>query len=51
MEISTFTAPKIALKVGVSSQLQDKHLESSIAIEHALPNKIYQWPSHGINSY
>jgi hypothetical protein len=32
MEISTFTASKIALKVGDSSQLQGKSLESTLAL-------------------
>jgi hypothetical protein len=31
-EISTFTAPTIALKVGVSSQFQGKSLESTPAL-------------------
>ncbi len=32
IEISTFTALTIALKVGLSSQLQGKSLESTLAL-------------------
>jgi hypothetical protein len=45
IEISTFTAPKIAVKVGVSNQLQGKSLESSIALHTVNEGDLGQIPA------